>query len=191
MNEEQFKQLIGFGKETVSLEFKESQTWDVLKPKIMKCILAMSNTQNGGNLVIGIHDNGDILGVDPAHLATYNEEHIKDAISPYAHPYVDFDMDIVSTSEGPNFVVFTIREFNELPVICPGHGNGLERGAIYVRTRNRRPESVKIPDAIHMRELIDLAVDKSKVRLHQRAGNALQLNAQQQFQKQIDDAGII
>lgn len=190
MKADELKQLIEGGREAVSLEFKESQLWDTLKLKIVKCILAMTNTRDGGHLVIGVKDDGTPLGVDAAHLSSYDEEIVKDTMSNYADPYVDFEMDIADI-DGKNYILFTIREFTDQPVICKRTGDGLELGAIYIRTRNRRPESVKVSDALHMRELIDLAVDKSVTRLRQRGLTHQDSgNSQAQFEEQIRELDI-
>ncbi len=186
MTPEHFKQLIEFGRESTVLEFKESCEWDALKPVIARCILAMTNTRGGGHLIIGVKNDGDLVGLSLAHKQTYEEEKIKDYLSNYADPYVDFDLDHVSYEE-KDFVVVTVREFMEVPVICKKDGDEFQRGAIYTRTKNRRPESAPIPDSAHMRELIELAVDKGNENLKGRGWiHPTAEKSKEKFFKQIE-----
>ncbi|MEK7552142.1 MAG: ATP-binding protein [Patescibacteria group bacterium] len=191
MTIDNFKRIIESGKESISLEFKESESWDSsLKNKLTKFILAATNTREGGNLIVGIDNSGKLVGVKAEHLTSYKEDVIKDYVSRYADPYANFSVDIVE-HESKNYVVFTVREFSEMPVICKKEGDGFRKGAIYIRTRNRRPETVEVPDSAHMRELVELATDKMNENLKKRGWNrAISESAANSFLSQIEDLNI-
>jgi len=169
-------QSIEAGRESPRLEYKDSWPWDEQKFKEMltRSILAMANMKDGGHIVIGVDEGQDApnpAGMQPQHLTTYNEEAIKDFVGNYADPYVDFSVDVV-TSRDRQFVLITVREFAELPVICKKDGKteqgGLKLGSLYIRTRDRRPSSVAVQNQAQMRELLELAIDKGIRKLQQR-----------------------
>lgn len=190
MTANDFKKIIEFGKESTSLEFKESETWENLKQKIIRFILAMTNTREGGHLIIGITDEGKLKGMKKEHVVTYKEEEIKDCLAEHADPHVNFNMDIIK-DDGKNFVVFTVREFDEIPVICKKDNRELHKGVIYIRTINRRPESASVPDSAHMRSLIELATDKMNENLKVRGLEYKNsLTTTKSFQEEIDDLNI-
>lgn len=191
MNTDKLKGILEFGRENPSLEFKESQNWEDLKFKIVRSVLAMSNTRNGGYLIVGVKNDGSLTGMEKSHIDTFNEEEIKDFISNYSDPYVDFDLDKV-TLEEKHYSVFTILEFSSVPVICKkAYEPDLRRGAVYVRTRTRRPESTAVGDFVHMRELIDLSVDKTNNDLRSRGWeNKNQKNDREKFKQEFSDLNI-
>lgn len=169
-------QLIEAGRESPRLEYKGSWPWDEQKFKeiLTRSILAMANMKDGGHIVIGVEQGQDApnpAGVQAKHRATYNEEAIKDFVGNYADPYVDFSVDVV-TSRDRQFVLITVREFAEIPVICKKDGRtdqgGLKLGSLYIRTRDRRPSSVAVQNQAQMRELLELAIDKGIRKLQQR-----------------------
>lgn len=169
-------QLIEAGRESARLEYKDSWPWTEQKFKEMltRSILAMANMKDGGHIIIGVEQGRDAPnpgGVRAEHLATYNEEAIKDFVGNYADPYVDFSIDIV-TARDRRFVLITVREFEEIPVICKKDGRteqgALKIGAVYVRTRDRRPSSVPVQNQAQIRELLELAIDKGIRKLQRR-----------------------
>jgi hypothetical protein len=134
------------------------------KAKITKIILAMSNIRDGGYLVLGFNQDGDTFvptGVVQSDLSSFNYDHVRSHVAEYADPYVEFSMEIVKDEEQKkSFLVFTVKEFAEIPVICAKNGlENLEEGAVYTRSR-RIPESVKVPTQSEMREIVDMAIEK-------------------------------
>lgn len=165
MNVSELQELIQLGKEGRSLEFKQSTPWadGRFKAQIAKAILAFSNVRDGGRIVIGVeqvHDGGFTpRGMTDEHLSTWNFDDLASYVSEFADPFVDFSMERL-TFDSNTYLVITISEFKDLPVICKRDGaNLLRRGAIYTRTY-RMPESAEVPSQTELREILDLAIEK-------------------------------
>jgi len=141
------------------------------KAKITRTILAMSNTRDGGVIVIGMKEKPDKkfepVGLSESEASTFNHDDIATYVRDYADPYVDF---IVRTIEcdGRNFVLIQVKEFDEVPVICRKDGIDLRRGAIYHRSRTKN-ESAEVFSQSEMREIMEIATDKAVRRFLSRA----------------------
>lgn len=163
---EKIKELLEVGGETRNIEFKKTYDWTDPdhKAKIVKCILAMSNTKDGGHLVLGIDDSKTLseeklCGMTLEHYENMNYDHIVVQVNKFADPPISFQMHSVKQDE-KYFILFKIPEFDELPIICKQTGNqGLKEGAIFSRSKSK-PESAIIRTQSEMRELIDTAINK-------------------------------
>lgn len=175
MNQQDIKQFIEAGNESRNLEYKESVPWtdDDIKRKLVKSILGMSNTTDGGTIVIGMERQNNktyiAKGITQQHEQTFTDaDEIKDFVSTYADPYVEFDIRI-ERFNSKNFVFISVSEFSELPVICKKpYPNVLRRGTIYIRAKRGKPETIEVPSEIEMREIIESATDKCNKRLSKR-----------------------
>lgn len=172
MTEDELRELLEAGEETPRREYKQSRpfTDPVFQATLIRSILAMSNTRDGGHIIIGVEEQGNSYvptGMRQEDLNTYDRDTIKDTVGEYADPYVDFSVD-TGLYQDKRFLVITVREFDEIPVICKKDGRDLTRGTIYTRTRTRRPESARVSTQADMREIIELAVDKGVRKLQQR-----------------------
>ncbi len=164
MTERELESILALGKETRRIEFKRSEPWNVnqMRGKITKTILGMSNIRDGGVIVIGVQGNVDgsysQVGVQAAHLGTYDPDQIGRHVLNFADPSAVFSVSRL-TFGGNTFVVFEVQEFAEIPIVCRADGpEGLERGKIY--TRNDVPETVAVPGETEMREILTMAIDK-------------------------------
>lgn len=158
-------ELLEAGGETRNIEFKK--TYDGGNPqhkaKIVKCILAMSNTKDGGYLILGIDDEKQglekLTGMEQEHYEKLNYDHIVVEVNKFADPPIAFHMYPIQ-NEDKYFVLLRIPEFDEFPIICKRSGEqGLKEGAVYSRSKTK-PESALIRSQSEMRELIDLAINK-------------------------------
>jgi len=131
----------------------------------------------GGIVIIGVNEDANHVpsydGLSDSNLESWhNYDEVSAALSPYADPHVTIKLE-VRTVDGHNYVVITVDEFADIPVICAQDKYGKCRvGAVYVRTR-RKPETSEIPSQTEMREVLTLATDKSLaafLRRMQRAG---------------------
>lgn len=158
---DQILDLIYHGQEERNLEYKQSVNWgdNEIKAKITKSIIAMSNLADGGDIVIGVQNNGTPAGMNDADLQSFDHDSVKRHVNRHAVPFADFSLRKVS-DKGKDFVVLQVVGFLLTPLICArGWGNELHKGVIYIRSK-RMPESTAISDEGDLRELLDLAVDK-------------------------------
>lgn len=147
--------------ESQRLDFKRAGDWDV--SRLAKDILAMSNVQYGGDLIIGV-DDGTFhrTGVTPEQELTYVSDVMRDQMTRFADPHVQFDVAVVPDRSGLRYVVIQVRQFSEVPVICRVDDTkaGVKNGILYYRTLHRRPESAAVSNSFDMRTTLDLATIK-------------------------------
>lgn len=165
MTNSEFQEIVSLGQEGMSTEFKTAHPWagDEFKSKIAKSILGFSNVRDGGRIIIGAAELEDntykFIGMEDADIKTWCYDDVAAFVSNYADPFVNFSIEQVPF-DGKIFVVVTISEFSELPVVCKQNGKAnLRKGAIYTRTR-RIPETAEVPSQTEMREILDLAAVK-------------------------------
>ncbi|UYZ20013.1 helix-turn-helix domain-containing protein [Mesobacillus jeotgali] len=162
---EKILELLEAGGETRNIEFKKTYNWGnpQHKAKIVKCILAMSNTKDGGNLILGIDDEKQglekLTGMEQEHFLKLNYDHIVVEVNKFADPPIAFHMYPIE-KDNKYFILIKISEFDELPIICKRSGEqGLKEGAVFSRSKTK-PESALIRSQSEMRELMDLAITR-------------------------------
>ncbi|MFP4090597.1 MAG: helix-turn-helix domain-containing protein [Cyclobacteriaceae bacterium] len=121
MSLQDIQKLVNRG-EGENIEFKRK----VAHPeKIIREIVAFANTR-GGDLLIGVDDNGNIPGI------RYADEEIfalENAIRRWCRPRIEYDVEVIQLSEKKSVVHFKIREserkphyvLNESPPSRPQH----------------------------------------------------------------------
>jgi len=172
MNDQTFNDLIFHGREEKNLEYKSDIKWDTaeIKAKLTKTILSMCNIKDGGTIVIGVTEKDEVFkptGLSKENFNSFKQDDISAFVNEYADPYVEIFVKRIEI-DSMKFVVIQIGEFSELPVICKKDGaEGLFRGNIYTRPK-RKNESVKVPSQVEMREIIEMAVEKSQIKLLRR-----------------------
>jgi len=98
MKKATIQELIKIGEEKQWLEYKRSVNWSTYKPKIAKSILAFSNLEGGGYIIIGMEEkNGSWIpkGMITNDYDSYNSDHVKDYVATFADPYVKFELNIL------------------------------------------------------------------------------------------------
>lgn len=150
--------LLEGAEETDVLEFKAAMPWST---GLIKDILAMANLQDGGRIVIGIEDETYVRqGMTDAQIATYNPDIMRDQVTPFADPFVEFTTSVTADRHGLNYVVIVVSPFREIPVICKRDGgpkNELQAGSIYYRSPVRRPQSARVSSSSDMRSIVEVA----------------------------------
>jgi len=169
--------------ETQTIEFKGACGWDVVR--MAKDILALSNVQDGGVIVIGVEDGTyKRQGVDAAQMQTFNVETMRDQMAAYADPHVNFVVEYPADSVGKRYVVIRVRSFEEIPVICRKDSQDTRAGVLYYRNKNRRIESAPISNSYDMRDVIEMATVRMMQR-KQRFGYAVPAGAGQKFTEEL------
>lgn len=190
-NDSELIDLITHGREERNLEYKGPVAWDEYQQRLAKCIMAIANIRDGGAIVIGVEEDppGTFtpVGLSEAQRDSFKQDEVARYVSNYADPYVEITLRYVST-QGMDFVVIQVKEFDELPVICRKDGVEVRGGAIYTRTR-RVYECAVVPGQAEMREMIEMATEKG-IRTFQarvgRLGYTPQLPDQHRFEEELD-----
>lgn len=107
MSLHKIKQLVRQG-EGEMLEFKRK----VVHPeKIIREIVAFANTK-GGNLLIGVDDNGTIPGIKFADEEIFL---LEKAIKKWCRPKIDYEIEVVPISDKKSVVSYQIKESTRKP----------------------------------------------------------------------------
>jgi predicted HTH transcriptional regulator len=163
MNTEEIEALLDGAEESDVLEFKTAMDWN---QSLIRDILAMANVQDGGRIVVGVADQTyDRVGLSAAQIATYDLETMQDRVSAFADPRVEFRVDVAADRNGLQFVVIDVRPFETVPVVCRRDGADLNEGDIYYRSRSGRPASARVQRSADMRDIIEVAITRSRQRL--------------------------
>ena len=152
--------------ESKSVDFKESATWEDLKWQIIRTSLAMGNLRDGGIIIIGASERGDIwdlTGISNQHLSTFNVDDVIDVINKYSSPPIKIEMVTVKYRNGNIFLAIQIHEFTESPFVCkkngPDNNKKLRTGDVFVRP-DGKPRTTKVVSADEMQDLLELAAEK-------------------------------
>jgi predicted HTH transcriptional regulator len=156
MNTEELEIHIQGQAESPTLDFKGATPWDVAR--FAKDILAFSNVQDGGTIIIGIEDGTFVRhGITEAHRHSYKIDIMRDQMTSFADPHVNFSVDFPMDKDGKQYACIRIEPFEEIPVICRKDSADTRAGVIYYRNRNRRVESASVSNSYDMRELVEVA----------------------------------
>jgi hypothetical protein len=180
LSTDQFIELLSGGRETRGVEFKAAgpRGDPLVFAFVARAVLAMSNLQLGGWVLLGIQDDGQMSGLVQDDLASWLEhDEVTASLNAYADPFVLVDVERVDY-EGKSFIAIRVHEFAEVPVLArkdsPAKSGGrlvIRQGGCYVRPR-LKPASVEVPTQTEMRELLDAAADKMLRRFLARASAA-------------------
>lgn len=154
--------------ETKNLDYKEFMNWGSAsndeKCQLVKNILAMMNTQDGGQIVVGVQDAGcNPIGVSDSDAGSFDTTKVNDFVHKYTDPLASCQVQKL-TVDGRNFVVIDVLEFKDVPIICKAAANSaankviLKRGGLYIRTDKATSELVSSVE--DMRELLSRALLK-------------------------------
>jgi predicted HTH transcriptional regulator len=159
--------------ESKSIEFKPSVSWpsniDGIQQnnkiqEIIKSILAMSNTRDGGKIILGVEKDDKekryfLKGMSEDDLKTYDQDLIFEHVRNFGEPEPKFQVLNIEYND-KNFIVFAVQSFIFTPIICRNKRslNRLEDAVIYIRTD--KPETKKITEPSEIREIMDLAIEK-------------------------------
>jgi hypothetical protein len=162
------RQLLAVKTENKNLDYKQSLNWNSAaveaKAGIVKDLLAMANTQDGGRIIFGVRD-GDFepLGLSDDEFQSFDTTRMVDFLNRYADP--SFGCGVHKfVIDGKKLVGVEVPEFGDVPVICKADANDangrqiLRKGATYIRTDRAASEIVSSAEA--MRELMNRALVK-------------------------------
>lgn len=142
--------------ESSELEFKSSLRWSyrdgrvepALEAVVLKSVAALANTR-GGHLVIGVNDDGEVLGLekDIATLKTQNgvdglERHLYQLlINAFGIPFCSQSLSLSFPSiGGQGICIVRVQRSTELISVEKADKSGLKTRTFYVRTGNATRE---------------------------------------------------
>ncbi len=164
--ENDVRELLALKTENKSLDYKQSMNWETAtaeaKGAVVKDVLAMANTQDGGRIVFGVRD-GDFegVGLPEDQFGSFDATRFTDFLNRYTDP--PFGCSVHKfVIDGRRFVAIEVPEFTDVPIICKADLNDtnnrqiLRRGATYIRTDRASSEIVSTSEA--MRDLMNRAL---------------------------------
>ncbi len=169
---DELRAALEYGREQRNWEFKGPgpRTDQHLLTKVVRAMLGMANTADGGFVVVGVNDDGHNLypvGVSASDAATWSYDDLASSIANYADPYLTFEVECVPL-DGNTYVLISVDKFEAIPVLCKrDYGRVLKNGACYVRGHHKM-ETIEVNSHVLMRELIDRATENGTRRELQR-----------------------
>ncbi len=129
MTHRQLERLVSIG-ESQHLEFKRK----VPKPqRLAKEVIAFANS-GGGNLLLGVDDDGSIVGVRDADEELYS---LQDALDHYCSPPLPVRLERIAISRRRDVIVVRVSASKERPhyLVSPSHP--ARRKVAYVRVKDK------------------------------------------------------
>ncbi len=174
---EEVQALLSLGHELRSFEVKGPGTRrdEAYCANVARAAMAMGNLKDGGVICLGIDEPRmtDMQpGLSPEQLVEWSDfDEVNVALSKYADPPLSLRVNRLSLDSGADVVVLEVEEFDDVPHVCKRNFQGkLQEGMTYYRPRGK-PESVPVPSASSMHELLDLAIAKGVRKFIERAGS--------------------
>lgn len=155
--------------ETAHVDYKAGFEWNKENRdhqlELIRDMIAMANTQDGGTLILGVEDGTyNLIGVAPEILTSFDQTDVGQMLYSYSEPKLPFELQKAQVN-GNNVIVIRIPKFTDTPIICSDVAHGkdptkpiLRRGALYIRTDAAQTEEIS---SVHeMRHLLNRAVLK-------------------------------
>jgi predicted HTH transcriptional regulator len=183
MTTEELEELLEAGVETQRIDFKGPCEWDV--ENVAKDILALSNVQDGGWIIFGVREENNAFvrcGVSPDQKDTFRVDKMRDQMSAFADPHVNFGVEFPKDKQGLEYVAIKVMPFEEVPVICKKNSRETRRATIYYRNMDRRVESGPVSNSYDLRAIIELATVKMM-----QSKRKLGFSVEPGVKKQLDD----
>jgi len=156
--------------ETANLDFKEGFEWTKdnrdKRFELIKDILGMANTRDGGTIVLGVKDDTrDLVGVSREIWDSFDQSAVAEMVHQKSTPRVKLQV-IKTEVQGKRVVALTVDEFEDVPIICTDTITAalntsraiLRKGAVYIRTSAATTEEISSDQ--DMRELLSRAMLK-------------------------------
>jgi hypothetical protein len=170
ITEDLIRELLSIKTEDKNLDFKESFNWgekdNEFKVNIVKDLLSMSNTQDGGRILIGVRDEDfEFVGMTKDDFESFDTTKVNDFLQKFTDPVFYCSVHKYTVDE-KYIVLIDVPEFNEEPIICKKVGNSssnkeiLKNGGIYIRTD--KGSSELIPSSEEMRKLLGRSLIKKR-----------------------------
>ncbi|MDH5714934.1 MAG: ATP-binding protein [Candidatus Aminicenantes bacterium] len=189
LSQQEIFELIQSKQETKNLDFKKYFNWKKAsndeKLMIVKHILSMANTKDGGKIIFGVEDRTfKLKGLPKNNYESFDQTEVNNFLQNYTDPkfYCQVYKEEIN---GKLIVVIDVPEFEELAIICAKDAFSqnktkhiLKKGQIYIRTKKASSEAIS--SSYEMKELLELACSK-------RFG----ISSKEEYEKEIKEADEI
>ena len=188
MTSEELEEILEVGVETQTIDFKGPCEWKV--ETFAKDVLALSNVQYGGRIIIGVEEVADNVfvrrGVSTEQKETYKLDGMRDKMTAFADPHVNFTVEFQKDRNGLEYVIINVIPFEEIPVICRIESRDTHRATIYYRNKDRRVESAPVSNSYDLRTIIEVATVKMMQRKRE-LGFSVEQSVKQQLDKELEE----
>lgn len=171
LSDEDIKTLLALRSESPNFDYKKGFIWNDKDKRderlgILKDILSMSNTKDGGKIIFGVADASfKFEGLSREEFESFDSTDFANLLHEYSDPKIEFQL-FKKEIDGKLMVVIDIPEFPDIPIFCKKDAHSqrnpskqiLKKGEIYIRTP--RCSSEAISSAQEMRELLGRALTK-------------------------------
>ncbi len=162
--------------ESKSIEYKTSFAWPEKKDflpdnqkaqEVIRTILALSNTRDGGKIIIGVdqdreHKKLTPAGVSEEILKTYDHDSIFEMVRYFGNPQPEFETKCHKWKD-MKFIIFHVEGFKQGPVISKTNIKKnieqIKSSAIYIRTH--KPETKVLDKPEELYNLMKLTTEKN------------------------------
>jgi predicted HTH transcriptional regulator len=170
MDDEDVRRLLALKSEGPNLDYKAGFEWSKtnrdLKYELVRDLMALANTKDGGRIVFGVREpDHEFIGVTAEISASIDPSDVVSMLHDNAAPKVRCAI-YRREIDGKRVIVFDVAEFEETPIICTKTINSnvtkrgiLREGAVYVRTGAATTQEAS---ADEMRSLLERAVRRRK-----------------------------
>jgi len=168
MTDDEICRLLALKSEGPNLDYKAGFEWTKanrdLKYELVRDLMALANTKDGGRVVFGVRDADlEFVGVSVGIFESIDPTDVLAMLHDNAAPKVRCAV-YKRQPDGRRVVVFDVAEFEDTPIICTNTIDSqdgskrliLRQAAIYTRTGAGTTEEITAPD--DMRSLIERAV---------------------------------
>ena len=173
MTEDEIRRLLELKSEGPNLDYKAGFEWNKpnrdLKYELVRDLMALANTKDGGRIVFGVRDDDfEFTGVSREIVQSIDLTSVLSMLHDNSAPQVRCGV-YKQEIDGRCVIVFDVAEFDEIPIICTNSVTDankrliLRQGAIYIRTAAGSTEEMSSPD--DSRSLITRAVSKKSAEL--------------------------
>ncbi len=133
MTHRELERLVAVG-EGQHLEFKRQ----VPKPqRLAKEVIAFANS-GGGHLLLGVDDDGSIVGVRDADEELYS---LQEALNNFCDPPVTVSLERVAISRRRDVIVVLVKSSDRKPHYLAHRGHAVKRRVAYVRVKDKSVEA--------------------------------------------------
>ena len=146
MLEQDIRDLIDLKCESANLDYKAGFPWTKdnrdKKFELIRDLLGMANTRDGGRIIFGITDGGyDFTGVSNDVFESIDPNNVVQMLHDHGDPKAICQITKI-VIDGKKVVAFDIQEFEDTPIICISSIRSsdqsrliLREGAVYIQKR--------------------------------------------------------